>query len=287
MVRRLTAILFSVALMSMGGAVLTSQAAHADPCPAGTPRTSNCGLSLSQYRGPVGTTVTARAQGFTKNCTVRITFGGTRVASAVSNNQGTINPTSFNVPNKPAGEYTVTAKDVCNNIAYSKKFAIPPAGGGSGPPADKCPTNSPRYPSKTCGIALSQYVGPSSTRVTVRGQGFSKNCQVRIRFDGTLVATAQSNGAGTISPTDFVVPKRNPGTYTVTARDQCQGIQFSKKFRVTTASSSALPHTTGPFGNLPHTGAVIYPMTGAGVVALAFGTGLIFAGRRRRLSSKV
>lgn len=284
--RRLAAILFAAGLMSVGGAVLTTHTASADPCPAGTPRTSACGIALSQYNGKPGTAVTVRGQGFAKNCIVRITFGGDRVASAVADKNGTINPVTFNVPNKPPAAYTVMGRDVCaNHISYTKQFAITPATGGSGPPADQCPANSPRYPAKTCGIALSQYVGKSGQNVTVRGQGFAKNCTVIIRFDGTRVASAHTDSAGTISPTGFAVPTRSPGTYTVTARDQCKGIQFSKQFKVNAGTASAaLPHTTGPFGSLPHTGAVIYPMTGAGVIALGVGAGLILAGRRRRLS---
>src|SRR5262245_24430503 len=66
-------------------------------------------------------------------------------------------------------------------------------------------------------ITLDPTVGPPTTKVTVDGSGFGSTEKVVIRFDGTKVATATTDGSGSFGATVKVPAPALPGDHQVKA----------------------------------------------------------------------
>ena len=198
----------------------------ASPIPFVVPPPS---ITLNVTSGPPGLPVVVTGGNFTVSGNVTIYFDGTSVANTTADGTGAIS-TPFDVPDKPAGSYTVRAMDVATTANATQPFTIP----------------SPS-------ITLTPDGGPPDTNVTVTGPNFKVNGNVTIYFDGTLVGWDLANATGYLNTT-FLAPSVSPATYTVNATD---GINYA------TASFTVGPviwitPTSGPSG-------ITISVTGAGL----------------------
>jgi hypothetical protein len=96
-------------------------------------------------------------------------------------------------------------------------------------------------------IALSPWIGPVGTSVTVSGAHFAASSAMTIKYDGTQVATTTTTTSGTI-PSDavFTIPASAFGAHEVTATD-ASGKSATNTFGVSSPSININP-VVGPTG---------------------------------------
>ena len=150
------------------------------------------------------------------------------------------------------------------------------------PPNPKCPNPAGKYPPGQCKFVTSTSSAVPGGTVSVAGTGFSKNCGVTIKLDTTAIGHTSTNGNGSFSGKVTIPTSATPGNHNLTANDDCSAFVLGEHFTVLPAAA-----TTSNGSGLPHTGLVLWPMLGGGVALVAFGSGLIVAGRRRRASMTV
>jgi len=159
------------------------------------------GISLDKSSGSPGESITMTGSGFAANDRdIKILFAGEAVETEIIRADDTgYWEESFEVPERPKGEYSVTAdgertpKEDINELS----FEIVP------------------------GIALSPDEGHVGMNLTVTGGGFAVNKDVDIMYDGSQVATAKTNAKGSFEVT-FPVPESQHGAPQVTAEDAAE-----------------------------------------------------------------
>ena len=126
---------------------------------------------------------------------------------------------SFQVPEMPTGEYSVTAEGEYTKDVNELSFEIEP------------------------GIVLSPSQGHVDTDLTVTGQGFAADKNVVIRYDGTQQATARSNTKGSFE-VRFLVPESEHGGRQVTA--EVDGIVETTAIFTMESTSPDVPELISP-----------------------------------------
>jgi hypothetical protein len=162
------------------------------------------GLTVSPEKGPVGTTVTVKGQGFAKDeedVELRYYFNGsyeTVEGNITANAKGSWK-TSFQIPLSTRGEHKIDAQG-----AESKFYDVQDA-----------------IFKVTPGISLDKSSGIVGESITVTGSRFTANEKdIKILFDGGSVVTdikADNQGGWEES---FQVPEMPTGTYSVTAEGE-------------------------------------------------------------------
>jgi len=153
------------------------------------------GISLDKLSGSVGDNITMTGSGFEANeRDITILFDGEEVQTEIrANDMGSWNG-SFEVPEMPIGEYSVTAEGEQTQDISELSFEIKP------------------------GIVLSPDEGHVGTALTVTGRGFATDEYVSIMYDGSQVATDTTNAEGSFD-VSFTVPESKHGEQLVTAED--------------------------------------------------------------------
>ncbi|MDX6286384.1 MAG: hypothetical protein QOG53_1869 [Frankiales bacterium] len=137
-----------------------------------------------------------------------------------------------------------------------------------------CPTSAPEdYKSDTCGMDTDKDSGQPGDDVEVKGEGFTANCGVSIRFDGEEIGHTTTDANGNFDTHVTIPSDAKPGTHRLTSHDLCSTLVLGQNFEV-----------LGNGSGLPFTGFVFWPLLGGGAALVLFGGALVFAGRRRRLS---
>jgi len=156
-------------------------------------------VALVPAEGSINEQVAVSGTGFGGRKDVTVSFGGTEVATADTNNDGSFTAT-FNVPQVDAGTYTVEAEDEDGNSAT----------------ADFNMSSSINLGTQTTS-ASPGYVG---MQMTLTGTGFLPNHPVTITYATTpiTVATATTDANGDFTAT-FTIPASTPGAHTITATD--------------------------------------------------------------------
>jgi len=183
---------------------------------------------LDPTSGVVGDTVTISGTGFTAITAgnanrITVTFDGTTVIASTANLRtnadGSFGPTTFTVPDKSDGPYTVVATDGAL-LSASAPFTIGPV------------------------ITLSHKEGPSGLVVTVTGKGFTNSTAetITITFDGLPVIMipnpikiTPSTTKGTFTAQIIIpsMPLSDAGsTKLITATDS-QGLTTDASFKLT------------------------------------------------------
>jgi hypothetical protein len=153
------------------------------------------GISLDESSGMVGETVTVTGSRFaTYEKGIQVLFDDQAVAADIKANSAGEWEASFEVPEMPAGEHSVTAEgdQTGKEDVGVISFELEPD------------------------IALSCTEGYVGTNLTVTGHGFAANEDVNIIYDGGSVATAETNHQGSFE-TSFPVPKSQFGEHQVAA----------------------------------------------------------------------
>ena len=155
---------------------------------------------------------------------VELYLDGTYVDTFETAEDGTFGGT-FTVPAVASGIYTLEARQVDYAISATEDFRV-----------------------GLMIIILSPNEGPTGTRVTLTGAGFTPLEEWNATFDGTTVEDAGTvDGAGQITEV-FYVPTVDPGTYTVKALDIDSGIEVTATFTVTVKTYAEIEPASAPNG---------------------------------------
>ncbi len=153
------------------------------------------GISLDKSTGFVGDTVAMTGSRFsTSERGIQILFDGQAVVADIRANSEGEWQASFDVPEMPTGEYTVTAEGDQTNKedVGSLSFEIEP------------------------GIVLSPAEGHVGTDLMVTGRGFVADETVDIMYDGSVIATAETDDNGYFEAS-LPVPESQHGEHQVAA----------------------------------------------------------------------
>jgi len=152
---------------------------------------------LSPDSGPVGTDVEITGAYFSGNDDITVTFGGDVVdiedGDTDTDSDGDFTCTIL-IPEGTVGDQTIAVEDEAEHIAEAT-FTVESA------------------------ITISPTSGSAAIRVTVTGTGFGGDQDVTVTFDGTRVATADTDNDGSFTAA-FDVPEVGAGTYAVVAEDE-------------------------------------------------------------------
>jgi hypothetical protein len=122
----------------------------------------------------------------------------------------------------------------------------------------------------------------------VTGSGFQPGETITLVLHSTPVTlgTTPADSQGSFSTTVTIPADTTPGNHTIIATGNTSGSTASTSIVVVSATTSGGTSTSGSSGGgLAFTGAHIAAMAGVGAIALALGGMLVFAGRRRRITS--
>ena len=154
-------------------------------------------ISLDKSWGIVGESITMTGSRFAANEKgIQILFAGEAVVTDIKADAQGDWEESFEVPEMPAGTYSVTAEgeQTKKEDIIELSFKIEP------------------------GIVLSPDEGHVGMDLTVTGHGFAANEDVDIMYDGNQKATAETNDKGSFEAS-FLVPESQYGEQLVTAED--------------------------------------------------------------------
>jgi len=158
------------------------------------------GISIDESSGSVGDNITMTGSGFAVDeRDIKILFDGEAVVTDIRADDTGYWEESFEVPEMPTGEYSVTAdgertqKEDINELS----FEIEP------------------------GIVLSPDEGHVGMNLTAAGRGFAANEDVDIMYEGSQVETAETNDKGSFDAS-FLVPESKYGARQVKAEDAAE-----------------------------------------------------------------
>ncbi|MEA1872478.1 MAG: hypothetical protein U9M91_03695, partial [Chloroflexota bacterium] len=158
------------------------------------------GISLDESSGSVGESITMTGSGFyAKERDITILFDGQAVATLIRADDKGYWEENFEVPEMPKGTYSVTAEG-----ERTPKEDISELSFEIGP-----------------GLVLSPDEGYVGMNLTVTGGGFAPDEDVVIKYDGSEVATAETNDKGSFEVT-FSVPESRHGARQVKAEDAAE-----------------------------------------------------------------
>jgi len=152
-------------------------------------------LSIAKSSGIVGDTIMMTGSRFAANEKgIKILFDSQAVVTDIKADSQGEWEASFKVPEMPTGEYSVTAEgeQTKKEDITELTFEIEPD------------------------IVLSPDEGHVGTELTLTGHGFAANEDVNITYDGSQVATAETNDQGSLD-VSFLVPESQYGERKVTA----------------------------------------------------------------------
>jgi len=153
------------------------------------------GITIDKSSGSVGDNITMTGNGFaTGERDIKILFDGEARVTDIRGDDTGYWKESFEVPEMPTGNYSVTAEGEWTQDMSELSFEIEPD------------------------IVLSLDEGHVDTDLTVTGHGFAADEDVDITYDGSQVATAETNDKGSFD-VSFLVPESIHGAHPVTAED--------------------------------------------------------------------
>jgi len=168
--------------------------------PAAPAQANGADITLAPDHGVPGRTVTVYGYNFTAYEWVDIYYyltgslNGSRIwVEDIKTDSAGDFAATFQVPESYKGDHPVLAEDEYKITAYAV-FTVEP------------------------GLIVDPEEGPVGTTVTVEGQGFAPNEDVNIMYDGSQVATAETNDKGSFD-VSFLVPLSQYGAHLVKAKD--------------------------------------------------------------------
>jgi len=157
-------------------------------------------ISIDKSSGSVGESITMTGSRFAADeMDIEILFDGQAIVTDIRADDTGYWEESFEVPEMPTGEYSVTAegKQTKKEDISELSFEIEPD------------------------IVLSRDQGDVGIDLAVTGHGFAANEDVVIMYDGSQVATAETNDKGSFEAS-FPVPESHYGERQVTAEDAAE-----------------------------------------------------------------
>jgi len=159
------------------------------------------GITIDKSSGSVGDNITMTGNGFAAGeRDIKILFDGEVVDMDTRADDTGYWQESFEVPEMPTDEYSVTAEGewTPKEDITALSFEVKPD------------------------IVLSPDEGHVGTSLTVTGHGFAANKNVVIMYGGSQKATATTNSKGSFSGVSFLVPEGIHGAHQVTAEDDAE-----------------------------------------------------------------
>jgi len=153
------------------------------------------GISLDKSSGSVGDNIMMTGSGFAADeRDIKILFDGEAVVTEIRADDTGYWEEAFQVPERPRGEYSVTAEGerTPEEDISALSFEIEP------------------------GLVLSPDEGHVGMNLTVAGGGFAVNKDVDIMYEGSQIETARTNAEGSFE-VSFPVPESQYGECLVTA----------------------------------------------------------------------
>jgi hypothetical protein len=177
-------------------------------------------LTLSAIHGPVGTDVTATAEGLLPNSLSTLSIDGTSTGlGTVSGALGTAS-FSFAMPPEPAGSHGLRVSDAHGDLTNTVSFTVDPS---------LSATPAAAYPGQS---------------ITVNLAGFAAASVVTLAWDGAgTQTTAATTGSGSALAVPFSVPASPPGTYTLGAWDLLRNVAPAVEI---TVLALPVPSLVGP-----------------------------------------
>ena len=140
-----------------------------------------------------------------------------------------------------------------------------------------------------CTISTNIFTVGDGGSLIVTGSGFLPGETVTLVLHSTPVTlgTAPADSQGAFSTSVIIPADTTPGNHTIVGTGNTSGLTATTSIVVVSATTTGGTSTGGSSGggSLAFTGADIAAMAGVGAIALALGGMLVFAGRRRRVTS--
>ena len=175
-------------------------------------------IELNETSGYIGDELTVDGTGFAANSEVNIYFDGDEVAIDKTNEDGSFNGATFDIPESYNGIHTIKAVDEEANhttTSFSTKHSI----------------------------SISSKQGAVGTGVTISGTGFDADSDIRILFANNEIGISKADENGTFSD-NFVVPAMVKGSYKIKITDGSN----NEYADFTILSATTLNPTTGNIG---------------------------------------
>jgi len=157
------------------------------------------GNTIEEPSGSPGESITMTGNGFEADeRDIKILFAGEEAETEpeiIRADEKGYWEASFQVPEMPKGEYSVTAEGEQTQDISELSFQVKP------------------------GIVLSPDEGHVGMNLTVTGRGFAASKNVVIKYDTSQKATTSTNAKGSFSGISFPVPESIHGAHQVTAED--------------------------------------------------------------------
>jgi len=150
-------------------------------------------ITLNLVTGAVGSILEVSGNGFSSKDDVSVFFQYDEVAYAKTDETGTFETASFNVPQATPGTYDVTAKDEERNTA-KHEFTI------------------------IAGAGIDQAEASVGSELTISGTGFEPNGAIDMEFDGVAVTTIAADSRGDFQIV-FKVPASKHGEHVINLSD--------------------------------------------------------------------
>jgi hypothetical protein len=153
------------------------------------------GISINKSSGSPGNNITMTGSGFAVDeRDITILFDEEEVATEIRADETGYWQEDFQVPERPKGEYSVTAEGERTQDVNELSFEIEP------------------------GLVLSPGEGHVGMNLTVAGRGFAADEDVDVIYEVSQVATTETNDKGSFD-VSFPVPESQHGARLVTAED--------------------------------------------------------------------
>jgi len=172
-------------------------------------------IELDETSAEVGAEVKMSGTGFTRSTQVSILFDNEEAGTTETNSLGSFTDATFTVPESSRVSHTVKAKDTGNYYDTASFTTLQ-------------------------SITISPTSGTIGDTITVSGTGFGASKAITLSFNGSSVATSQSNTNGSFTGS-FNVPSVGSGTYEVTASDAT----YEASADFTAAASASISETEG------------------------------------------
>jgi hypothetical protein len=178
-----------------------------------------------QFGGP-GSSVGITGHNFAaiSGSDVVIKFDGTTIKTLDTNSNGDISGT-LSIPAKSSGNYQVEAEQQTYNIQVSETFRV-----------------------GAILTILAPQTGPTGTRVTLTGIGFTPSGKWEAFFGNVSIFEDEDVSGDTTLSGFFYVPTVEAGEYTVTVVDLDEGIEVDTDFTVTESTSLSFEPESAPIG---------------------------------------
>jgi len=164
-------------------------------------------IDISATSGRIGDKVAVTGTGFGDSVSVAVSFGGERVATGETDNEGNFSVT-FDVPAVGKGTYDVGVEDEEGNMGDKYSFIVRSA-------ISISPVTSQASP------------GHVGMDVTISGTGFIPSHEITITYASTsAVFTTTSKNDGSFSFT-FIIPESEAGSHAATATDGTNSMEVA------------------------------------------------------------